>query len=145
MPNPGMPADITIPVEEGKLYHLRNMHFTGVKLFRTPEVLMKPLFGMTTGDIFSTDKLRKGIENMRKLYGKFGYIDFVPEPDFHPAGDSTDQFDLTLTADEGKQFFIRRSGFSGNTTTRGHVIRREILAYESDTVHTELWYCSAQR
>ena len=80
--SPGIYADITIPVEEGRLYHLHNINFVGVKLFRTPEVLMKPLFGMTTGDVFSTDKLRKGIENMRKLYGKFGYIDFVPEPYF---------------------------------------------------------------
>ena len=109
-----------------------------MKLFRTPEALMKPLFGMTTGDIFSTDKLRKGIENMRKLYGKFGYIDFVPEPDFHPAEDGSDQIDLTLTADEGKQFFIRRIDFSGNTTTRDKVIRREILLDEGDMFNTEL-------
>src|ERR1017187_2869259 len=142
---PGITADITLPVEEGKLYHLRNMSFTGVKLFRTPEVLMKPLFGMTTGDIFSTDKLRKGIENMRKLYGKFGYIDFVPEPDFHPAEDGTDQIDLTLTADEGKQFFIRRIDFSGNTTTRDKVIRREILLDEGDMFNTELWDYSVLR
>jgi outer membrane protein insertion porin family len=142
---PGITADITLPVEEGKLYHLRNMSFTGVKLFRTPEVLMKPLFGMTTGDIFSTDKLRKGIENMRKLYGKFGYIDFVPEPDFHPAEDGTDQIDLTLTADEGKQFFIRRIDFSGNTTTRDKVIRREILLDEGDMFNTELWDYSILR
>ena len=145
MSQPGISADITIPVEEGKLYHLRNMNFTGVKLFRTPEVLMKPLFGMTTGDIFSTDKLRKGIENMRKLYGKFGYIDFVPEPDFHPAEDGSDQIDLTLTADEGKQFFIRRIDFSGNTTTRDKVIRREILLDEGDMFNTELWDYSVLR
>ncbi len=142
---PGITADITLPVEEGKLYHLRNMSFTGVKLFRTPEVLMKPLFGMTTGDIFSTEKLRKGIENMRKLYGKFGYIDFVPEPDFHPAEDGSDQIDLTLTADEGKQFFIRRIDFSGNTTTRDKVIRREILLDEGDMFNTELWDYSILR
>ena len=142
---PGITADITLPVEEGKLYHLRNMNFTGVKLFRTPEVLMKPLFGMTTGDVFSTDKLRKGIENMRKLYGKFGYIDFVPEPDFHPAEDGSDQIDLTLTADEGKQFFIRRIDFSGNTTTRDKVIRREILLDEGDMFNTELWDYSILR
>ena len=37
---------------------------------------------MAEGDVFSTAKLRKGIENMRKLYGEFGYIDFVPEPIF---------------------------------------------------------------
>jgi outer membrane protein insertion porin family len=145
MNNPGISADINLPVEEGKLYHLRNMNFTGVKLFRTPEVLMKPLFGMTTGDIFSTDKLRKGIENMRKLYGKFGYIDFVPEPDFHPAEDGSDQIDLTLTADEGKQFFIRRIDFSGNTTTRDKVIRREILLDEGDMFNTDLWDYSILR
>jgi outer membrane protein insertion porin family len=144
MNNPGIVADITLPVEEGRLYHLRNMNFTGVKLFRTPEVLMKPLFGMTTGDVFSTDKLRKGIENMRKLYGKFGYIDFVPEPSFEPVPDS-DQIDLTLTADEGKQFFIRRIDFSGNTTTRDKVIRREILLDEGDMFNTELWDYSILR
>ena len=144
MNSPGIVADITLPVEEGRLYHLRNMTFSGIKLFRTPEVLMKPLFGMTTGDVFSTDKLRKGIENMRKLYGKFGYIDFVPEPSFEPAAD-TDQIDLTLTADEGKQFFIRRIDFSGNTTTRDKVIRREILLDEGDMFNTELWDYSILR
>jgi len=145
MNQPGIRADIKLPVDEGKLFHLRNMNFSGVKLFRTPEALMKPLFGMSTGDIFSTDKLRKGIENMRKLYGKFGYIDFVPEPDFHPAEDGSDQIDLTLTADEGKQFFIRRIDFSGNTTTRDKVIRREVLLDEGDVFNTELWDYSVLR
>ena len=142
--NPGIYADIAIPVEEGRLYHLRNMNFIGVKLFRTPEVLMKPLFGMTTGDVFSTEKLRKGIENMRKFYGKFGYIDFVPEPSFDVVPDS-DQIDLTLTADEGKQFFIRRIDFSGNTTTRDKVIRREVLLDEGDIFNSELWDYSILR
>jgi len=142
--NQGIYADIAIPVEEGRLYHLRNMNFIGVKLFRTPEVLMKPLFGMTTGDVFSTEKLRKGIENMRKFYGKFGYIDFVPEPSFDVVPDS-DQIDLTLTADEGKQFFIRRIDFSGNTTTRDKVIRREILLDEGDIFNSELWDYSILR
>jgi outer membrane protein insertion porin family len=140
----GIYADLSIPVEEGRLYHLHNMTFIGVKLFRTPEVLMKPLFGMTTGDVFSTEKLRKGIENMRKFYGKFGYIDFVPEPSFDVVPDS-DQIDLTLTADEGKQFFIRRIDFSGNTTTRDKVIRREILLDEGDIFNSELWDYSILR
>ncbi len=142
--SPGIYADIAIPVEEGRLYHLNKMNFVGVKLFRTPEVLMKPLFGMTTGDVFSTEKLRKGIENMRKFYGKFGYIDFVPEPSFDVVPDS-DKIDLTLTADEGKQFFIRRIDFSGNTTTRDKVIRREILLDEGDIFNSELWDYSILR
>ena len=44
-----------------------------------------------------------GIEQLRKTYGQFGYIDFVPEPNFDIVP-NTDQIDLTLTADEGKTF-----------------------------------------
>ena len=67
-------------MEEGRLYHLHTMNFVGVKLFRDARTVLLPLFGMRPGDVFSTDKLRKGLENLRKLYGQFGYIDFVPEP-----------------------------------------------------------------
>ncbi|MGA7239687.1 MAG: outer membrane protein assembly factor BamA [Bryobacteraceae bacterium] len=144
MESPGIYADIVQPVEEGRLYHLHVMKFDGVKLFKTPEALMRPLFGMGPGDVFQTDKLRKGIENLRNLYGKFGYIDFVPEPsfDFIP---NTDQVDLTITADEGKQFFVRRIDFSGNTTTRDKVIRREILLDEGDMFNSSLWDLSILR
>ena len=60
------------------------MNFVGVKLFRTTDFLQKNIFQMNDGDVFSTARLRKGIEQMKKLYGEFGYIDFVPEPSFDP-------------------------------------------------------------
>ena len=68
---------------------------------------MKPVFQMQQGDVFSTAKLRKGFTELTKLYGQFGYIDFVAEPSFEPIPNS-DKIDLTLTFDEGKQFFVRR-------------------------------------
>jgi outer membrane protein insertion porin family len=136
--------NIALPVEEGRLYRLNKITFVGVKLFRTPETLMRPLFGMAEGDPFSTAKLRKGIENLRKLYGEFGYIDFVPEPNFDPLP-NTDKIDLTLTADEGKQFFVRRIDFSGNATTRDKVIRREIMLDEGDIFNNRLWELSILR
>src|SRR5271165_1785817 len=137
-------ADITVVVDEGLKYKLGNITFTGVKFFRTPEALMVPLFGMQKGDTFSTSKLRKGIENMRKLYGEFGYIDFVAEPGFEPdlkAG----IVDLSLSVDEGKQFFVRRIDFSGNLTTRDKVIRRELLIDEGDIFNNRLWEVSLLR
>jgi len=140
----GIVADIKLPVEEGRLYHLHSVNFVGVKLFRTPATLMQPLFKTAPGDIFSTSKLRDGLKNMRDLYGQFGYIDFVPEPSFDIPPNS-DQIDLTLTADEGKQFFVRRLDFSGNTTTRDKVIRREILIDEGDIFNQRLWEVSLLR
>ena len=141
---PGKRADISINVEEGRLYRLRNINFVGVKLFRSTDFLSKQIFQMSEGDIFSTAKLRKGMENMRKLYGEFGYIDFVPEPDPQPVAGS-DKIDLTFNVDEGKQFFVRRIDFSGNTTTRDKVIRRELLIDEGDMYNTRLWEVSVLR
>ncbi|MDQ6666331.1 MAG: outer membrane protein assembly factor BamA, partial [Acidobacteriota bacterium] len=140
---PGKRADITIPVEEGRQFHLDKMTFVGVKLFRTPDILGR-LFQMQPGDVFSTAKLRKGLENLRKTYGEFGYIDFVPEPTIDVVPNS-DKIDLTITADEGKQFFIRRIDFTGNTTTRDKVIRREILLDEGDLFSSRLWDASILR
>jgi outer membrane protein insertion porin family len=141
---PGKAMNITLPVEEGRLYRLNKVTFVGVKLFRTPETLMRPLFSMAEGDPFSTTKLRKGLENLRKLYGEFGYIDFVPEPNFDIIP-NTDKVDLTLTADEGKQFFVRRIDFSGNATTRDKVIRREIMLDEGDIFNNHQWELSILR
>jgi outer membrane protein insertion porin family len=140
----GTRADITVQLEECRKYHLNNITFTGVKFFKTPEALMGPLFGMQKGDVFSTAKLKKGIETMRKLYGGFGFIDFVVEPDPQPLPNS-DQVDLSLAIDEGKQFFVRRIDFSGNTTTRDKVIRREMLIDEGQIFNNHLWELSILR
>ncbi|HVT94143.1 MAG TPA: outer membrane protein assembly factor BamA [Bryobacteraceae bacterium] len=141
---PGKRADITIYLDEGRKYSLGKVTFTGVKLFKTPNALMRPLFGMTEGDTFSTEKVRKGVKNAQKLYGEFGYIDAVVEPDFDPHSD-TGTLDMTLNVDEGKQFFVRRIDFSGNTTTRDKVIRRELLIDEGDLFNTRLWEISILR
>src|SRR5579862_1252337 len=137
-------ANVSLTIEEGKLYHLNNITFTGVKFFRTPEALMTPLFGMSKGDVFSTAKLRKGLENMRKLYGDFGFIDFVAEPSFDPMPDSG-LMDMSLSVDEGHQFFVRRIDFSGNTTTRDKVIRRQLLIDEGQIFNNRLWELSILR
>ncbi len=141
---PGIYADVNLKLEEGRQYHLRNITFQGFNLFKAPEALMRPLFKMDKGDVFSADKLKKGLDAMRKYYGSFGFIDFVPEfePEFDP---KSDQVDLTLTADEGKQFFIRRIDFSGNSTTRDKVIRREILLDEGDYLNMDMWEASILR
>jgi outer membrane protein insertion porin family len=141
---PGTNADLTVSIEEGKLYHLNNITFTGVKFFRTPEALMTPLFQMAKGDVFSTAKLRKGLENMRKLYGDFGFIDFVAEPSFDPMPNSG-LMDMSLSVDEGHQFFVRRIDFSGNNTTRDKIIRRQLLIDEGQIFNNRLWELSILR
>ena len=140
---PGKVDDITIPVEEGQRYYLAKIDFEGVKLFRSPEFLAR-LFQMQTGTVFSTEKLRNGLKNLTKVYSQFGYIDYVAEPqiDIVP---NTNTVNLTLTVDEGKQFFVRRIDFTGNTTTRDKVIRRQLLIDEGDVYNSTLWDASILR
>ncbi len=140
---PGKHVDITMVVSEGNLYTLRNFSFVGMKLFRTPDLISRQVFRMSKGDPFSTEKLQKGLDDLRKLYGNFGYIDFVGSPDPEPVNEN--QIDLTVDVDEGHQFFVRRIDFQGNTTTRDRVIRREMLVNEGDLYSQQLWETSVLR
>lgn len=139
-------ADINLLVEEGERYERGKLSFTDVELFRVPDQVLGPVFAMQEGAIFDVEKLRKGMENLKKLYGEFGYIDFVAEPSFEFREDEAPpKIDLNLAVDEGKQFFVRRIEFEGNSTTRDKVIRRELLLDEGDMFNTRLWDVSMLR
>jgi outer membrane protein insertion porin family len=142
---PGKRVDVTMILSEGDQYRLRQVSFVGMKLFRTPDLIARSVFRMAPGDVFSTEKLQKGMDDLRKLYGNFGYIDFVPSPDPEIATGVKDQIDLTIDVDEGHQFFVRRIDFQGNTNTRDKVIRREMLIDEGDLYSQQLWETSILR
>ena len=135
---PGKNADISISIEEGRLYHLNNISFVGVKLFRTPEELFPQIFKMKQGDPFSTERLQEGIRRAAQIVWPDSDTStswWSPSPEPVPG---TDKINLTLRFDEGNQFFVRRIDFSGNTTTRDKVIRRELLIDEGDPYNTRL-------
>jgi outer membrane protein insertion porin family len=52
---------------------------------------------------------------------------------------------ITMRLDEGKQYFINRIIFLGNTTTRDNVIRREIRLLENNIFNTEALKYSVRR
>ncbi len=133
----GSAEDITIPIEEGRKFFLSKIDFTGVKLFHSTDFLTYT-FNMRQGSTFSTEKLRDGIKNLTKLYSQYGYIDYVGEPQIDVVP-NTDKINITMNVDEGKQFFVRRIDFTGNTTTRDKVIRRQILLDEGDVYNSYLW------
>ena len=143
----GKRTDITIPIEEGEQYRMgklvvRSSDPDKPLLFKTE--FLERVFPLKQGDIFSTDKIRKSLDNYRKLYGEYGYIDFTSEPGFD-VDDAKKIINLTLDFDQQKQFYVRRIEFSGNTTTRDKVIRREILIDEGQVFNNRLWELSLLR
>src|SRR3989338_2152837 len=109
---PGRKVDITIPVVEGERYHLGDMTFQNSTLFQEPDKVLRTLFLMGKGDIFDVSKVRKGLEEMRKVYGEFGYINFVASPETE-INDEARRIDMTFNVEEGKQFRVRRIEFAG--------------------------------
>ena len=139
----GKTMDITIPIEEGEQYRLGSITFKNNKAVSDLRQL-RAQFQIKDGDIFSRDKIAKGLENLRKAYGSLGYINFTPVPETKVNEDKK-IVDVTIDLDEGKQFSVRRIEFSGNTTTRDKVIRREIMLEEGQPYNQRLWEYSLQR
>jgi outer membrane protein insertion porin family len=140
-------TNITIPIEEGERYSMGKLIVRSADpdqpLFFKAEFL-ETAFPLKAGEVFSADKIRKALENYRKLYGEYGYIDFTPQPLFD-VDDARKVVNLTLEFDQQKQFFIRRIEFAGNTTTRDKVIRRELLLNEGQVFNNRLWELSILR
>ncbi len=142
-PGPGKAVDITMPIEEGDRYHLGTITFKNNKAIQSVAAL-RSLFPMKDGEIFSRDKVAKGLENLRKAYGEAGYINFTSVPDTK-FDDEKKIVNLEVDVDEGKQFFVRRIEFQGNTTTRDKVIRREIALEEGQQYNSRYWELSLLR
>lgn len=140
---PGKAVDITMPVEEGDKYRLGKITFKNNKAVQNVNAL-RALFPLKDGDIFSREKIAKGLENLRKAYGQLGYINFTGVPGTTFDDEKKLAF-LEIDIDEGKPFYVRRIEFAGNTTTRDKVIRRELALEEGNIYDSRRWELSLLR
>lgn len=93
-----------VHVDEGLRYTLGAITFKHNKAIRNVEAL-RALFPINDGDIFSREKIANGLENLRKVYGEYGYINYagVPATTFD---DEKRLAFLEIDVDEGKQFYV---------------------------------------
>ena len=133
---------ITINIEENEQYRVGEVKVTGNKQFN--EVLIRAILGLVPGEVFNEERLRKSFDNLKKIYGGQGYINFtaVPLQDFD---EGKKIVNLTINIDEDRQFYVNRIAFAGNTTTRDKVIRREIMVQEGQIFNSNVWDMSLQR
>lgn len=139
----GKAMDITMPVQEGDKYRLKAITFKNNKAIINTQ-LLRSLFPLKDGDTFDTHQVQKGLENLRKAYGEYGYINFTAVPETQIDNEKK-MLTLNVDIDEGKPYFVRRIEFQGNTTTRDRVIRRELLVQEGQVFNSRLWDLSVLR
>jgi len=143
----GKAVNITIPIEEGERYNMGTLKIVSAdpdKALSLKVDALKAIFPLKQGDIFSSAKIRKAMEEYGKVYGQYGFIDFTPEPQLE-FDDAAKRIDVTMRFSEEKQYYVRRIDFSGNTTTRDKVIRRELLLDEGQLFNKRAWEVSILR
>ncbi|HTM15945.1 MAG TPA: outer membrane protein assembly factor BamA [Terracidiphilus sp.] len=142
-PNRGKRIDILMPVEEGERYRLGTITFTGNTHLNNNKAL-RAQFNLKDGDWFNATLIGKGLDNLKKAYGQNGYINFgaVPKPVYD---DQKHTVSFEIDIDEGKQFYVSRIEFQGNTITRDRVIRRELMLDEGQVYNSQLWEYSLTR
>jgi outer membrane protein assembly factor BamA len=66
---------------------------------------LRALFPINDGEVFSREKIAKGLENLQKAYGEFGFANYtgVPATTFD---DEQNVAFLRIDADEGRQFIV---------------------------------------
>ena len=142
-PRHGKRIDIQMTIEEGGRYRLGAITFTGNKQITNIKAL-RSQFPLKDGDWFSATSVGKGLDNLKKAYGSLGYINFGAVPSVK-TDDQKKTVSMNIDIDEGKQFFVSRIEFQGNTITRDRVIRRELMLEEGSVYNSQLWEYSLLR
>jgi outer membrane protein insertion porin family len=154
-------VELRIPVTEGPRYRMGELSFAGNELVRSDQ--LKPLFKLPPGEWYSRKEVDNGRKKAQEIYGGAGYMEFTAFPDLKPSDDpgpedqlaalvpealrlppeatpaktETPTVDITMRIEEGKQYFVNRLVFTGNTTTRDNVIRRNMSLLEGNVFSTE--------
>jgi outer membrane protein insertion porin family len=143
-PSTGKSIDILLPIEEGDRYRLGGINFTGVDTKEWNVKGLRTAFPQKDGEWFDSSLFAKGLKALKEAYTSRGYISMVPNP-IPRRDDAKKLLYLDIDVDQGKQFYISRIEFSGNTTTRDKVIRRELLLQEGDIYSSQRWDISILR
>jgi outer membrane translocation and assembly module TamA len=96
------PKTVTVEadVKEGAQYRLGEISFMDNHAFSSSK--LRAVFPLKTGEFFERSKIGGGLEALRNLYGKNGYLDLTAISDTAFGADQT--INLTVTIGEGPQY-----------------------------------------
>ncbi|MDR1004382.1 MAG: outer membrane protein assembly factor BamA [Prevotellaceae bacterium] len=119
-------VDISMQIDEGEKYYLRNVTWVGNTLY--PSEQLNYLLRMKKGDVYNqkllNDRISTDDDAIGNLYYNNGYLFYSLEPvEVNIAGDS---IDLEMRVYEGRQATINKVIINGNDRLYENVVRREL-------------------
>jgi len=120
---------LTVIVEEGALWHVRNISVTGNH--DVPEEELREVLEIEGGQAYRREDMRAQVRKIEFLYGDKGYIEAHVEasPTYSLAGQLVD---VDFVIREGKPFRVGRVDIRGNVKTKDKVVRREVDLYPGE-------------
>jgi outer membrane protein insertion porin family len=73
---------VEIPIEAGDQFHIGELKLNNCGIFNC-EALLR-MFDLNKGDVLNYKKVKSTVENIKKLYGNYGFIDVELLQDFNP-------------------------------------------------------------
>jgi outer membrane protein insertion porin family len=124
----GAKVHVIFIIEEGPVYHVSEIVFTGQTLYTAEQLRAK--VKVREGDVYKKPRVDKDVKEVVQLYREQGYVDatvlqsgtFLPE-----SGDFLVK--VTFKVTEGRQFRIGQIEITGNETTKDKAIRRILDEY----------------
>lgn len=126
---------ITVNIFEGKKFTISDVKLEGE--FVIPKEELEQLITVKRGDVFSRKRITDITNAITDILGNIGYafanVNAIPDVDKENATVA-----FTFFVDPGKRVYVRRVTFSGNSSTRDDVLRREMRQLEGG------WYSAAK-
>lgn len=124
-------VQVVFNITEGDQYHFSGFKFSGRLIL--PEDQLKKQVKFRAGDLFSKRVLQESNEGLGTVLGDQGYafaqIEPVPVID-----DQKKQVFINFIVSPGKQVYVRRIQFAGNTVTADYVLRHAVQQMEGGLI-----------
>ena len=135
-------VDITFVINEGDVYCVSSVSAPGNEILTEEQLLYR--IPIRPCQLYSKDLIRKTMEQLRQMWGMFGYIYADVQPQIRP-NEKDKTVAITFVTDLGNKISVNRINIVGNRKTHDSVIRREILFNEGDLLNTWLMEESKRR
>lgn len=122
--------EISIKIEEGPRYKLKDLNIEGNTLFAYKE-LVGDILKKNRGGYYRREVIDRLKDNIRKRYSEMGFLGVSVEEreDVNPEKKSVS---LSLKIQEGEPVYVSRIEVQGNYESRDYVIRRELRFHEGE-------------
>jgi outer membrane protein insertion porin family len=124
---------LIIPVKEGEIHKFGEVTVSGNTVFTADQIIGD--WPLKKGDIMKRKAIQTRADAFGEAYRMRGYIYAYVNPEYVVKEGNV--VDVHMTVYEGDQFRLGRLEFTGNTTTKDKVLRREIFLEEGQIMDME--------